>query len=59
MTIPEARKQLTHGEMEELTEKALADGPFSIQSVARTSSGARVLAWWPKSGKKKRIEVGG
>lgn len=59
MTIPEARKKLTYGEMAELTEKALMDGPFSIQSVTKTDSGTQVLVWWPKSGKKKTIEVGG
>lgn len=58
MKVSEARKKLTHGEMEELTEKALGYGPFSIESITRTSNGAQVLVWWPKSGKKGTLDVG-
>lgn len=38
MTVPEARKLLTKKEMDAVTEKALAKGPFSIQNVRRIGS---------------------
>lgn len=58
MRIPEARKKLTHGEMSELTEKALENGPFTIESITRTGDGAQVVVEWAELGKRETIEVG-
>lgn len=57
MTIPEARKRLTHEEMAKLTEMVLAAGPFSIEKVKRQNGHLHVAVKFPKTGETKMIEV--
>jgi len=52
MTVGEARQQLTKDEMETLTEKALAIGPFVIDRVIRMGRLVEVGVSFVGGGKK-------
>lgn len=56
MTIPEARKLLTHEEISKLTETVLAAGPFSIEKVKRKNGRLEVKVKF-SNGEQKLIEV--
>jgi len=55
MTLTEARRQLSRKEMEKVTERALATGPFTVDKVRRLGSRVEVSVSFTNTDKKKLI----
>jgi hypothetical protein len=55
MRIPDVRAHLTKEEMEAVTEKALANGPFQVLNIRRIGSKKEVTVKYQKTGAEEVI----